>query len=146
MFIYTIRVPNSLDPDGFCRASSGSKLFVKIISRRQKMPLNGESKTIAQIKQGQSVVFISLSTLCVRDNFHVFLLFLKGTFPKKIFQEHYQTVKRLDPDEVFVVVYLLFFFKKKIFQEHYQSVKRFGSRCVPTFCQASSGSKLFSEV
>ena len=34
---------------------------------------------------------------------------------------------------------------KKIFQEHYQSVKRFGSRSGPTFCRSWSGSKLFAK-
>ena len=31
---------------------------------------------------------------------------------------------------------LFFFFFKKIFQEHYQSVKRFGFRPGPTFCRS----------
>ena len=35
---------------------------------------------------------------------------------------------------------------KKIFQVHYQSVKRFGSRAGPTFCWSWSGSKLFAKV
>ena len=37
----------------------------------------------------------------------------------------------------------IFFFSKKIFQEHYQSVKQFGSRSGPTFCRSWSGSELF---
>ena len=37
-------------------------------------------------------------------------------------------------------------FFKKIFQEHYQSVKQFGSRSGPMFCQSWSGSKLFAKV
>ena len=37
-------------------------------------------------------------------------------------------------------------FWKKIFQEHYQSVKWFGSRSSPTFCRAWSGSKLLAKV
>ena len=32
------------------------------------------------------------------------------------------------------------------FHEHYQSVKKFGSRSGPTFCQSSSGSKMFAKV
>ena len=35
-------------------------------------------------------------------------------------------------------------FKKKIFQEHYKSVKWFGSRSGPTFYQSLSGSKLYA--
>ena len=34
---------------------------------------------------------------------------------------------------------------KKIFQEHYQSVKQFRSRCRPTFCRSWNGSKLFAK-
>ena len=37
-------------------------------------------------------------------------------------------------------------FKKKIFPEHYRSVKWFGSRSGPTFCRSWSGSKLFAKV
>ena len=35
---------------------------------------------------------------------------------------------------------------KKLFQEHYQSVKQFESRSGPTFCRSWSGSKLFAKV
>ena len=35
---------------------------------------------------------------------------------------------------------------KKLFQKHFQSVKRFGSRSGPTFCRSWSGSKLFAKV
>ena len=36
--------------------------------------------------------------------------------------------------------FLKFTFSKNFFQEHYQSVKWFGSRSGPTFCQSQSGS------
>ena len=35
---------------------------------------------------------------------------------------------------------------KKIFQEHYQSVKQLGSRSEPMFCQSWSGAKQFAMV
>ena len=54
-FRNTIRVSNSLDPDQarhFSRSdlgpSSGSKLFAKVISRRQKSPLGGKSYLSSQ--------------------------------------------------------------------------------------------------
>ena len=37
-------------------------------------------------------------------------------------------------------------FFKKLFQKHYQNVKRFGSRSGPTFCRAWSRSKLFAKI
>ena len=42
-------------------------------------------------------------------------------------------------------VFKFIFFEKK-FEEHKQSVEQFGSRSGPTFCRASSGSKLFAMV
>ena len=40
----------------------------------------------------------------------------------------------------------LFKILKKIFQEHYQSVKWFGSRSGATFSQSGYGSKLFAKA
>ena len=37
-------------------------------------------------------------------------------------------------------------FFKKLFQEHFQSVKWFGSRSGPTFCRSRSGSKLLTKI
>ena len=46
MFFNTIRVSNSLDPD---QARSGSKLFVNVISRLQKLPLTGNELNTEQL-------------------------------------------------------------------------------------------------
>ena len=47
---------------------------------------------------------------------------------------------------IFVIWLFKIKFFKKLFQEHYQSVKQFGCRSGPTFCQSWSGSKLFAKV
>ena len=45
-----------------------------------------------------------------------------------------------------LLTFFKIFFFKKIFQEHYQSVKQFVSRSLPTFCRSWSGSKQFANV
>ena len=78
------------------------------------------------------------------------LTFFKINFFKKIFQEHYQSVKHLDLDQDQHSVGPdlgpncsqrlsaddKITFIKRFFQEHYQSVKRFGSRSGPTECRS----------
>ena len=99
----------------FCRSWSGSKLFAKVIDRRQKLPLAKKALII------DFLIFISndllkkiictqaaLLTLCMLGNFSCFFVvcwgFSKSTFSKNSFRNTIRVSNILDPDLVWYFV------------------------------------------